>query len=163
MLAGVQHQVERGPGSTTCFWSRRQGYIAGVGSSEEKHSFYLILHTENNRGWFCTSCGTRTSAATVCHWSQGVFTQQRVFVAARSIGKVSVHRFDFALAKKHRSSGLGGTCSKESFNVPFSPQGKINPLLSFRTNLVKLLSKAHSSGDSITFVSRISAYHCLDY
>lgn len=72
-LAGVKHQVKRGLGSTTCFWSssrRRKSYLAGFGSPEEKHSFDSILHSENNRGWFCVSCDTWTSATTVCHWSQ---------------------------------------------------------------------------------------------
>lgn len=51
-LAGVQHQVKGGPGSTTRLWSRsrrRQGYIAAFGSSEEKRSFDSILLGENNR------------------------------------------------------------------------------------------------------------------
>lgn len=100
-LAGVQHQVKRQPGSTTCFKSRRQqDYIAGFGSSEEKIrcSCDLILPSESNRGWFWVSCDTWTSVTTVCHWSQGVFTQQWVSVAARSMGKASVHHFYFALA-----------------------------------------------------------------
>lgn len=47
---------------------------------------------------FCASCDTWISATTVCHGSQGVFTQQWGSAAARSVGEASIHHLYFALA-----------------------------------------------------------------
>lgn len=116
--------------------------LLALGHQKKKtHSFDLILHSKNNRGWFCMSCDTWTSTTTVCHWSQGVFTQQWVSVAPRSVGKASIHHFYFALAKKHRPSGLGGTFSEGSFNIPVSPRGKINSSVISDRNLLSCFQR----------------------